>query len=268
MMKNPALVKTQPPILTAEHVSFSYRQVLALRDVSLALYPGQLVALVGLNGAGKTTLLRILSGLYPPLQGAVFSWKKGQRHSLAQLTKAQIASSIAMLEQQAHPAFDFTVFELTEMGRYSHEASPSIHQEAIQSALERTHLTSLAERKFSSLSSGEKQRAFLAMILCQEAQVLLLDEPFNHMDPRYQLELLALLKDLARQGLSLMMTVHDLALAKEADRIIFLNEGILVADGKADQVFSEPLFAEAFRLFRQAPSHQTNLTPTLKRSSP
>ena len=141
-----------------------------------------------------------------------------------------------MVEQRPQVGFDFTVRELVELGRLPHLRFPERltprDQAAVERALAEVGLSDLASRRFSTLSGGEKQRAFLAIALAQEPRVLLLDEPTAHLDVRHQLELMELVAQRARAGLAVLVAMHDLNLAAAfADRMALLVGGKVVAQG-------------------------------------
>ena len=209
-----------------------YRGRPVLAGVTLELPPGELVAVVGPNGAGKTTLLRAVSGALPPSTGAVYLDGK----ELGRLPPRVVARKLAMVEQRPQVGFDFTVRELVELGRLPHLRFPERltprDQAAVERALAEVGLSDLASRRFSTLSGGEKQRAFLAIALAQEPRVLLLDEPTAHLDVRHQLELMELVAQRARAGLAVLVAMHDLNLAAAfADRMALLVGGKVVAQG-------------------------------------
>ncbi len=221
------------------------REVLA--GVSLEFRPGELTAVVGPNGAGKTTLLRAISGALPPSAGAVYLDGK----DLASLPPKQVARRLAMLEQRPQLGFDFTVRELVELGRLPHLPFPErlsrVDRQVVVEVLAEVGLEGLAERRFSTLSGGEKQRAFLALALAQRPQVLLLDEPTAHLDIGYQLELMQFVRARAEKGLVVVLAIHDLNLAAAfADRLVLLREGRVLATGSPAQVLTPDLVRRAF----------------------
>jgi iron complex transport system ATP-binding protein len=196
-----------------------------LDGVSLALEGGALTALAGPNGAGKTTLLSGLAGLVVPDQGSV---SVGGVPILS-LHRAERARRIAWLEQGARAAWGLTVREVATLGRVPHGDA---NEEAVAAALAACGLAALADRRVDTLSGGEARRAMLARVLATGAEALLLDEPAADLDPAQGFALMRLLRREAAAGRTLVVVLHDLALAARfADRIVLLAEGRIVADG-------------------------------------
>lgn len=239
------------PILEAVGLSCGYgsRQVLA--EVSLAVHPGEIVALIGPNGSGKTTLLHALDRLIRPWAGDV----RLQGASLWSLPAATVARQVALAPQQAAPsAWPLTVREAVELGRSPHRGwlRPLIRtdQEVVDQAMTRLGVAALAGRSVATLSGGELRRVLLARALAQSPRVLVLDEPITYLDLHYQSELLSLMRRWAHEdGLAVIWTVHDLALAGLcADRVALLAEGRLRALGPAREVLTRerlvPVYGE------------------------
>jgi iron complex transport system ATP-binding protein len=216
------------PLFQVRDVAFSYGREAVLRGVTLALGPGEIVAVIGPSGAGKTTLLKIAAGLLPPRAGRVIA--------------AVEAGKVAYLSQADPLPGAFTAREIVELGRLPHTGllrplGPRDHA-AVDAALARTGTAALAARPAATLSGGEQQRVALARALAQEPRVLLLDEPTNHLDPRHQVELFGALRAAAAEGVGVVVVVHDLAFAGAADRCVVLSRGAVVAEGPPAAVLS------------------------------
>jgi iron complex transport system ATP-binding protein len=222
-------------VIEARGLSFAYprgeRPV--LRDVSVTLGRGAIVGLLGPNGCGKTTLLKLLSGMLTPQGGQV---ALGGR-PLSALTRREIARRVAVVPQETHATFDFTVLDMVLMGRYPHlgpfELEGPADLEIARGALEATGTAHLAERPFGSLSGGEKQRVVIAGALAQAADVMLLDEPTASLDLAYQLEVAALLRRLnATHRTTMAVCTHDLNMAAAlCDEVVLLRDGVVLAHG-------------------------------------
>lgn len=233
-------------MIIASELGFSFGERSVFSDVNLALRPGELLALIGPNGAGKTTLIHVLSGLRRATSGAVWLQDETQRVDLTKLDPESRARRLAVVEQAVVPAFDFTVEELVALGRFPHRHK-SVDQEAIvKKSLSDVGVLALAGRRFGQLSSGERQRVLLALALSQEPQVLLLDEPLAHLDPKHQVGLLSLIRRLSTDGLTILWSVHDLNMARQADRVALLAKGKLLACGPPSEVLTVPLLEQAY----------------------
>lgn len=215
-----------------------------VRDVSLHVAPGEFVGLLGPNGSGKSTLLRMVYRVLRPASGHVSVdgrdvWQAGARDN---------ARAMAVLAQENGSEFEMRVRDVVLMGRTPHQSPFARDSEQdlylVDQALRRMNAQALAERLFSTLSGGEKQRVLMARALAQQAPLLVLDEPTNHLDVRHQFELLNLIRGL---GLTTLAALHELPLAAHyCDRLYLLKEGALVARGTPAQVLTPDTIAEVY----------------------
>jgi iron complex transport system ATP-binding protein len=239
-------------MLAARELSVVASGRFLLREVSCALGPGELLAVVGPNGAGKSTLLKVLCGDIAPSAGEVAlegrplrSWKHLEQ-----------ARRRAVLPQESSLGFPFTALEVALMGRHPHlRGAESAHDVAIaHEALELARARQLADRLYPTLSGGEKQRVQLSRVLAQIWEVpesgsryLLLDEPTNNLDLAHQHGLLQVAKRLAREGAGVFAVLHDLNLAAQyADRLLLLQAGRVAAVGAPHEVITEALIGSVF----------------------
>jgi iron complex transport system ATP-binding protein len=240
-------------LASLDGVAFGYRQPdgsrrEVLRDATLLLRAGELVALLGPNGSGKTTVLRLLTGQLRPDAGrvtfdgvAVSAWRRDA-----------LARRVAVLPQQLDLPAGFRVAELVEMGRAPHArrlfASTAEDERAVRRALVDADALELAHRFADELSGGERQRVLVAMALAQEPELLLLDEPTLHLDLAHQVSLLSTIRRLRSQrGLAVLAVLHDLNLAAAfAPRVVVLADGGVAADGPAGAVLTPVLVERVF----------------------
>jgi iron complex transport system ATP-binding protein len=234
-----------PDLLRAEGVSFSYHATPVLREVSVALPAGGFLGILGPNGSGKTTLLRTLSGTLRPMRGHVLL----EATDLASIPRRTLARRMAVVPQETHLAFDYTVLEVVMMGRYPHLGTFEIEGPddfaVAREALSATGTLALEDRPFDTLSGGEKQRVIVAAALAQIAAaqrdgILLLDEPTVALDLAYQLELGRLLRELqARVPIAIAISTHDLNFAAGLCRtLVLLKAGRVLAAGPTDEVLT------------------------------
>jgi iron complex transport system ATP-binding protein len=264
-----------PLPLHAEQVTVRAGGRALLDGVSLTLTPGSMTVLLGPNGAGKTTLIRVLAGLLPPTSGEV---RLGRRR-LPDLGRLAIARQCAYLPQQTGTVFEMCVEDVVTLGRYPHAGRwgglTRTDYERVTWSLERVGLSPLRRRTLPTLSGGELQRVFLARALAQEAPILLLDEPISALDIGRQLELMALLNDLNRDGHTILAALHDLRPALEFfPRALLLNEGRLSAEGPTEAVVLGPDLESAFGVrvqpgegFRVSPINPPAQNPRLPTES-
>jgi cobalamin transport system ATP-binding protein len=221
-------------------LSFGYENRLVLTNMSFSIGAGEIVALIGPNGSGKTTLLKLLLGLLRPKAGQVSL----QDRPLHTYPVKERAKTIAYVSQQAALAFPLTSFELVSLGRYPHTSRfnfSSADVAAVETALQVTDSQHLKDRRFSTLSGGEKQKILIARALAQSARVLLLDEPTLHLDLYYRLQVLAALKRLCiQQRITVITVLHDVNLVSLfADKALLLSAGTLRAFGPVADVVNE-----------------------------
>src|SRR5882757_2487079 len=210
-----------------------------LDGLSLSLGPTGSVAVIGPNGAGKSTLLKVLAGIEKPTSGTV---RIGDRE-LASLSNAARAATIGYLPQYFDPHWDLTVAELVRIGA---ERSEQVPAGAIEQATERFELTTLGQRRWSTLSGGERARVLLAAVLVVDPPVLLADEPAASLDIRHRLDVIRALTRRGGDHLSVVV-VHDLDLAFTFfERVIVIDRGRIVADGPAKSLIDDRRIDAAF----------------------
>ena len=200
-------------------------------DVDLSVAPGEFVALVGPNGAGKTTLLKIAAGLVRPTCGLVTL----EGRALAELSPKRRAAAVAWLPQQALVDQLLCASDVVSTARYRFDESHAHTRSKVREALGAVGAAHLAERMVPTLSGGENQRVALATLLAQEAPLLLVDEPANHLDPAQQIRVYELLGALWRRGLGVLCVTHDINLLRflggdRTPRVIGLDRGCIRFD--------------------------------------
>lgn len=217
-----------------------------LDGISFSLRPGRLTALVGRNGSGKSTLLSCLDGM--PYRGTVMLGGEDLR-SIPPRRRARMA---AILHQDM-PAPRLTVRELAAFGREPYlDFTGRLREqdrEAVGRALRDAQVSGLAERRVDTLSGGERQRAYLAMVLAQETELLLLDEPGAHLDRAWEASFLELLTRL--EGRTVLLALHDLdAAVRYARDILVLEEGKLIFFGTVEECLQKEILEKTFCLRR------------------
>lgn len=226
--------------LEAQNLSLAYDKHTVVDGLSLALPEGRITAIVGANGCGKSTLLRGLSRVLNPAGGAVLI----DGEDIHQLPPKQVARRIALLPQHPVAPSGMTVAELVGLGRHPHQAAfrPRNREDdrIVAEALEATATLDLADRLVEELSGGQRQRVWIAMVLAQQTDVLLLDEPTSFLDLAHAVDVLDLVTDLNRErGTTVAMVLHDLNLAaRYADELVAVKGGAVVAQGSPAEVIT------------------------------
>lgn len=237
-------------MLNVNALTVRYGPRVVLKDVTLAVNSGEVVALVGPNGAGKSTLIRAVSAVVPIQGGEVHI----DGRNLSALSPTARARYLAVVPQARSLPSAFTVYETVLLGRTPYlgwlgRAGPR-DEERVQYALEHTQMTALAGRYVGELSGGEQQRVLLARALAQDTPVLLLDEPTTHLDLRHRESLIQLVCDLAaHKNLAILMVLHDLNTAGlYADRVALLVDGQVEAIGAPAEVLTEGNLSRVYQI--------------------
>jgi iron complex transport system ATP-binding protein len=223
-------------MISASDVSVDYDGTLVVDGVELHAGPGEMVGLIGPNGSGKTTFLRTLYAALRPRAGLVTI----DDEPVATLRGAELARRIAVVAQETPSDLPVTVADMVLLGRAPHRSAlAALSREdhrAAAAALTRVGARQLADRRYATLSGGEKQRVLVARTLAQQADHLLLDEPTNHLDIGYQHELLRMVGQL---GVTTVIVLHDLNLAaRYCTKLVLLDAGRVVVAGTPDEVLT------------------------------
>ena len=226
-------------MLKAEHVSVRYGDHAVVSDVSFHLEEGQWLMLAGPNGAGKSTLIETVSQGVPYTGRILLGGKDARTYRPAQLAK-----QIGVLAQRNAVGYAYTVEEVVGLGRYAHSGglfgAQDDGKDKVEQALEATGLTALRHASVLTLSGGELQRTFLAQVFAQDPQILILDEPANHLDLKYQQHIFSLIRSwLKTPGRAVLSVVHDLSLARKyGTHAMLMERGRCIAQGDMGSVMT------------------------------
>ena len=235
------------PAILVDKVTVHYGEVLALDSASLSLEPARICGLVGMNGSGKSTMFKAIMGMVKPDSGRVLV--NGQPP-----VKMRREAGIGYVPQSEDVdwAFPLSVRDVVMMGRYGHlgftRRPRKADRDAVDHALERVELSDYADRQIGQLSGGQKKRAFVARGIAQGATMMLLDEPFAGVDKRSEATITRLLRELAADGATILVSTHDLhALPQLCDEAALLMRKVLM-HGSPDVVLQPENLAMAFGL--------------------
>jgi len=236
-------------MFTLEKISFQFSGSIVepLRDVSVHIPTGAMVAIMGLNGAGKTTLLKVMSGFLKQSSGSLLIDSRAP----SKFSHKALAQRLTVVPQDFPTEFPFTVFDFVMMGRFAWQQGlfhTQDDQDKVVAVLKRLNLEKLATRIISTLSGGERQRLLIARALVQETKSILLDEPVNHLDIKNKIQILNLLKqenqDHQKTIVAVMHDFHDVQ--KYFDQVLLLKDGQLKFYGDISQGFQDERLQSVF----------------------
>lgn len=227
-------------------LSYSYFDRKVIDNINITVKNGAFVGIIGPNGSGKSTILKNIYGGLLPDEGEIFL--DGQ--NIKKIKKRAFAAKVAVVGQENSMPFNFTVKEIVAMGRTPYkklfEPDTKEDKEIVLDALEKMKIADMAEREFSCLSGGEKQRVLIARALAQKTSFMILDEPTNHLDICFQLQIFEILKSL---GITVLAAIHDLNIAAMyCDYIYVLNGQTICRQGTTDEVLTNKLIEHVFNV--------------------
>ncbi len=227
-------------ILRSENLAIGYSTKL-IEEISLNVKPGEIVTLIGPNGSGKSTLLKTLTGSLAPKGGTIYIGDK----NMEELSFKDMAKSMSMVMTERIRPELMTCREIVEAGRYPYTGYMGILSEedkkSVREAMELTNTETLADMDFLTLSDGQRQRVLLAKAICQEPDILILDEPTSYLDIRYKVEILKQIKNFAKKSqVAVIMSLHELEIAmRVSDTVVALGEGQVLGIGTPKEIFRE-----------------------------
>ncbi|MEJ2765873.1 Fe(3+) dicitrate ABC transporter ATP-binding protein FecE [Photobacterium sp. MCCC 1A19761] len=234
-------------MLQAMNVTVGYGEKAILQHLSVTIPQGKVTALIGPNGCGKSTLLKTLSRVISPSSGQVlFDNRPLHRWS----TKA-IARHLSLLPQNLHHPEGITVRQLVEYGRTPYVSHwgrlKSEDRQMVEQAMVRTGVDEFQHTLLDGLSGGQRQRAWIAMILAQDTDVVMLDEPTTFLDLSHQIELMQIIRDMQVTGKTVIVVLHDLnQAARYCDHLVVLKSGTIVAEGSPETIMTHQLLEDVF----------------------
>ena len=237
-------------MLRAEKVTIQYGNRRVVDSLSFHLQEGEWLMLVGPNGAGKSTLIEAIA------QGVPYTGRMEWRgQDLQGMKTSELARRIGVLSQNHHVSYAYTVAEVVGLGRYAYKGSLFSGKDAegaeqVEKALEMTGLAALRQASMLTLSGGEMQRVFLAQVFAQNPQVLILDEPANHLDLKYQQHIFSLIQEWVREpGRAVLSVVHDLSLARRyGTHAVLMDQGKSIRQGPINQVMNPDKLQQVCRM--------------------
>ena len=243
-------IQAKDHVLKAEHIQVGYDKKIIINDMSLKIPDHKITVIIGSNGCGKSTLLKTFARLLHPVKGKILL----DDAEYSSMPPKKLARIIGLLPQSPLVPEGIKVSDLISRGRYPYqEAFRGLTGEdyaAVDEAMEMMGVTEYADRNVDELSGGQRQRVWIAMALAQQTDILFLDEPTTYLDITYQVEILDLLTELnQKRKTTIVMVLHDINLsARYADYLFALRNGELIAEGSPEEIVSETLIRDVFRL--------------------
>ncbi|WP_338720664.1 ABC transporter ATP-binding protein [Devosia sp. XK-2] len=231
-------------------IQAGYADTPVLRSVDLAIPDSQVTILIGPNGCGKSTLLKTMARILAPSRGHVLLDGK----DIHTLNTRSVAAKLGLLPQGPIAPEGLTVRELVTQGRFPHQSLlrqwTRADEDAVDGAMATAGITDFADRAVDTLSGGQRQRCWVAMVLAQETELILLDEPTTFLDLKVQVDLMDLLTGLAHErGRTLVIVLHELSLAAAyADHLVMMKQGRIVAAGEPGDIFTAERLKHVFDL--------------------
>ena len=224
------------------NVSLSKKEI--VKGINLAVANNKFIGLIGPNGSGKSTLLKAIYGVIKPSFGDVFISDK----NIKNFNKKSLAKTLGVVSQFNNINFDFKVIDIVLMGRAPYkgllEQDTKNDYDMALKALSQVGMIDFAQKSFSSLSGGEKQRVILARAITQNPKILILDEPTNHLDIKYQLEIMSIVKNL---NICVLAALHDLTLASQfCDELYVLKDGIIACKGTPNEIITKEMIKKVY----------------------
>ncbi|QCQ16252.1 ABC transporter ATP-binding protein [Microbacterium sp. RG1] len=236
--------------LAATGLRLAYERREVSRDLHLAIPRGKVTVIIGPNASGKSTVLRALARLLRPSEGQIVLDEK----DIHEYRPKDFARRLGLLPQSSVAPGGITVADLVGRGRFPHQQPlrpPTVEDaEAVRRAMAATRVDTLADRPVEELSGGQRQRVWVAMLLAQQAPVMLLDEPTTYLDVSHQLDILELVRELNRsEGRTIVLVLHDLNQAiSYADELVVVHEGRVVANGAPVDIMTSDLLRSVFSI--------------------
>ena len=235
-------------IIRTEALSVGYDKTVIVDGIEFAVRAGQILTLVGPNGSGKSTLLKTLTKQLSILSGTVYLGEE----SMGKMKESEIAKKVSILMTERVRPELMTCMDIVSTGRYPYTGRLGILAEndwkAVEEAMKLVQVWDLKDRPFANISDGQSQRIMLARAICQEPEILIMDEPTSFLDISHKLELLAILKDLVQEKkLAVVLSLHELDLAQKiSDTVLCINHGVVERAGPPEEVFTSEYIKELY----------------------
>ena len=228
------------PLIKVENLRKSFGSHLVLKDIDFAVNPGEVVTIIGASGSGKSTLLRCMNLLETPDSGHI--WFHGEDLAADRVNINRLRESIGMVFQSFNLFNNKNVLDNCTLAPITLKKMSKDEAERVARAnLEAVGLADFINAPATSLSGGQKQRVAIARALCMKPDLMLFDEPTSALDPEIVGEVLNVMRDLAAEGMTMVVVTHEMAFAKNvSDKVVFMDQGVIAEEGDPQQMFTNP----------------------------
>jgi len=235
-------------MLRLEGIYFSYDRTDILKDISFEVKKGEFLGIIGPNGSGKTTLLKTIARILNPYRGNIFF----EGVDIRKIPYLEYARKVAYLPSQIDIPFSYTVEEFVLLGRFPYIGRygeiKKTDREIIDKTLEQFEISHYRERKIWELSDGERQRVFISQVIVQQSSLIILDEPTSHLDIGHSFKILDIIREINKNGTTVITVLHELNLASEyCSRLLLLNQGSVFSEGTVEDVITYQNIEEVYK---------------------
>ncbi|OUQ85516.1 iron ABC transporter ATP-binding protein [Brevibacillus brevis] len=228
-------------MIEVRNVTKQYGSKNVVENVSVKIAKGKITSFIGPNGAGKSTLLSMISRLLTKDQGEVFI----ESQEIGQTKSSELAKKISILKQSNHITVRLTIRELVSFGRFPYSQGNLTKEDwkYVDEAIQYLELTDIQHKYLDQLSGGQRQRAYIAMVVAQNTEYVLLDEPLNNLDMKHSVQIMKVLRRLVdEKGKTVVIVIHDINFASVySDYIVALKDGKVVKEGTTDEIITQPI---------------------------
>ncbi|RSL30731.1 ATP-binding cassette domain-containing protein [Salibacterium salarium] len=235
-------------MVSVKNVFKKYRNQNVVKDVSAEIEPGQITTFIGPNGAGKSTLMSMVSRLIARDSGEVLV----DNRDVSKASSQELAKKISILKQSNYMNIRLTVKELVCFGRFPYSQGRLNEEDwkHVNDAIDYMELETMQEKFLDELSGGQKQRAFIAMVIAQDTDYILLDEPLNNLDMKHSVQIMKVLRQLVDDlGKTVVLVIHDINFAScYSDYIVAMKDGVIVKEGTTDQIINREVLRDIYEL--------------------
>lgn len=235
-------------MIEVRNVVKKYGEATVVDQVSMEIHKGAITSFIGPNGAGKSTLMSIMSRLIPKDGGEVLIEGK----ELSDWDSNALAKKVSILKQSNYTNLRLTIRELVSFGRFPYSQGNLTKQDwkYVDQAIAYMELTGMQDKYLHQLSGGQRQRAYIAMVIAQDTDYILLDEPLNNLDMKHSVEIMKILRSLVKEkGKTVVLVIHDINFAScYSDYIVAMNDGLLVKEGMTQQIICKDVLCGIYDL--------------------